>query len=726
MATEKEKATDGLGFKPAIGIAALVGLFGGLLFGVWDSVTVIIDYAPPPVAFGEIFFLALYSVALYGVIGCLGMAAIGVVSGGVISIGKYSVNKSQLAGAFIGVLVLLAVFALLAYNIVRGNIIDVVEGTVICILSGVGLAGLSVYVLGKGIIGKEKLIAGSISLLLSLLVLLYGGLWVNLSLLSGEAFSRPTSLLANIAFLLLVILLDVGLYTLFRLILQRYAPRRTRQAGYVLLAVMVCAFITISFIGPFSFENTPEAGASAASEMGAVADSEKLKAKPNILWIVMDSVRADHFSCYGYHRNTTPNIDRVASEGILFENAVSAAPWTLPSHASMFTGMFPSKHGTDAHHQWLEDDFQTIAEVLRLRGYSTFGYSNNPCVDPGTNLSQGFDTFEVTPGGRIAAGSKLADLLKVNFAWREAQNLLLMDDGARRTNELVKRWIADAHQAETPFFVFINYMEPHDPYYPPKTYAMPYLGENISFATAMSVNQDEYAYITGQVQMSDEDFDILLALYDGEISYLDFRMGQLFDYLRELEILDDTVLIITSDHGELFGEHHLMEHQFCVYDTLLHVPLVIRYPGLLEAGLRVGEQVQLTDIFPTILDIVAIDQDSEEIQGYSLLEEREGGGSFAIGEYRPMAWLLDELKERDPQFDVSKYARRLKTVRTEEFKYIWVSDGHDELYNIQRDPEELNNLIETKPDKARELSALLKEWLNSFEPYRAGTAQQVQ
>ena len=137
--------------------------------------------------------------------------------------------------------------------------------------------------------------------------------------------------------------------------------------------------------------------------------------------------------------------------------------------------------------------------------------------------------------------------------------------------------------------------------------------------------------------------------------------------------------------------------------------------------------MQTTDIYPTIFDILAIDQgDKERVQGVSLLKGREGGESFAIAEYEIFARVLHELKDANPEFDVSKYARRLKTVRTEEFKYIWASDGHDELYNIQLDPEELNNLIETKPEKARELSALLKEWLNSFEPYRAGTAQQVQ
>jgi len=267
-------------------------------------------------------------------------------------------------------------------------------------------------------------------------------------------------------------------------------------------------------------------------------------------------------------------------------------------------------------------------------------------------------------------------------------------------------------------------MEAHDPYHPPKNYAMPYLGKDADFTRAMRINQNANHYISGKVQMSDEDFEMLLALYDGEILYLDFRMGQLFDYLRELNIMDNTILIITSDHGENFGEHHLMGHHLCVYDTLLHVPLIIRYPDSFEAGLRVDEQVQLTDIFPTILDIVGIDWNGkEQLQGCSLLEDRgQDGSTFTIAEYAPGGG-LNPLANK--QFDIAKYSNRLKSVRTDEFKYIWSSDGHDELYNIRLDPGELNNLVETEPEKAEELKALLIEWLDSFRLYRPETNHQV-
>jgi len=592
MATAKGRGTDILGFGTIIGIAGLVGLTGGFSIGVWDSIRVIYDHAPRPVALSEIFLLALYSVAVYAVLGCLAMAAIGVVSTGVIRLGKYGTNKSRLGGAFIGVAVLFGACLLLEDIITSDNTSEVVGGTVICTLSAMAIAGLSIYVLGKGI-RKDRLIALCISSFVSLLVLLYGGLWVNLTLTSEETFFEFASLWSNAVFLFLLLLLAGSLYILTLLVLRKHGPRGLRWAGYILPVVTVGALITISLLGPFSSQNTP--GASV---------SQGLEEKPNILWIVMDTVRPDHLSCYGHYHSTTPRIDMIASEGTLFEHCISAGSWTFPSHASMFTGMFPSKHGGDEEHYWLDDELQTIAEVLHWNGYKTFGYSNNAAAGHLRYLNQGFATWEETPLGEREVGSELADHLKIEAAKRYLHNRYLEDEGARRTNEVVRGWIADAHEDRTPFFVFINYMEAHAPWDPPESYATRYLSENIDLAQAMRVNQGAYGYVTGRLEMSDDHFDVIRALYDGEISYLDFRMGQLFDYLIELDILDNTVVIITSDHGENFGEHHLMGHFLCVYDTLLHVPLIIRYPESFEAGFRVEEQVQLTDIFKvTVVEV---------------------------------------------------------------------------------------------------------------------------
>jgi len=457
-----------------------------------------------------------------------------------------------------------------------------------------------------------------------------------------------------------------------------------------------------------------------------------IKGKPNILWIVMDTARADHVSCYGYHRRTTPNIDRIASEGVLFEKAFATAPWTLPSHASMFTGTFPARNGTDAEHLRLDGRFHTVAEVLRSQGYRTHAYTNNVVV--GSSLAQGFDIYERTNKGLDPkVGPELVDSLKINEARRYLEEFLLMDDGAYGTNKVAKGWIAEAHQDGEPFFVFINYMEPHRSYGRiPAPYDTLYLDENVDRATVRELangvrNKNTRNYNAGTVQINAEEFGILRALYDGEISYLDFRIGQLYNYLRELEVLDNTILIMTSDHGENFGEHGLMGHQLCVYDTLLHVPLIIRHPRSFKAGLRLDKQVQLIDIFPTILDITGIEWEGrKELQGHSLIEgTRQDIPRLVIAEHGIWYGVLDTSRKLNPGLDLTAYARRLKAVRTEQSKYIWASDGKDELYDIDRDPHELNNLIDTYPEKARELKTLLVEWLNSFETYRPWTPKEI-
>ena len=384
--------------KVNIWIGALVGLTGGILLGVRNSITAIFNNSPHPFPFSKMLSFSLYPIALYALIGCLGMIVGGILITMLLRMGEYTVNKTKLAGLYVGIWVSLAV-SVVDTNIVglikiKENPSTVVEISLISILCGVALGGLTVYILDKT--RKDRLIALCISLSISLLVFLYGVAWMNMNLLPG--FWKPVSLLSDVGLLLLISLLALALYLLFLSFLQRdkTEAKSERVGAFSLLGVIVFVFIITSLIVHFRGEDnitTAEAKqVPANSEYKTLAD---LKDKPNILWIVMDAVRADHLSCYGYHRETTPNIDRIAGEGALFENAISAASWTLPSHASMFTGLYLSKHATDSEHRYLADNFQTIAELLRSYGYKTYGYSNNPWVGPDTNLNQGFDTYKV-------------------------------------------------------------------------------------------------------------------------------------------------------------------------------------------------------------------------------------------------------------------------------------------------------------------------------------------
>ena len=729
MVKATDKAIETSGFRATIRIACLIGLVAGLLFGVWDSILVIGYHTLSPwtiYTLPQMLSLTLYSAAVFAILGCLVMMAIGAITAGVIRIGKYSVSRVQLAGILIGVAVLLMVAGIITGPSLTGDTIEIVEAIVICTLSGVGLASLSIYALNKRM-RKEELIALSLSFLASVVVLLLIGTWIYMGAFHDKAPSELAPLLASFGLLIGVGIYWLGLYRLIYWILRKYPPHIVRSAGGILLVFTLAALLTISFTGPYGFNS--ETVASVDSDSGS---SEGM---PNILWIVMDTVRADHLSSYGYPLDTTPNIDKIASEGILYENAIAPAPWTVPSHASMFTGMFPSKHGVDAEHAWLDGNFETIAEVLRSNGYQTFKYTNNMFVGPITNLQQGFDTYMVRHNGLNSPGKyawpvDLPDYLMISRAKQYFENNILQmpgDEGAQNTNEVVKKWIADASSAEAPFFMFINYMEAHSPYQPPEEYTIPYLDDGVTFEEAMNFEFMLWKYVAGSSPISDQEFDILRSLYDGEISYVDFRIGQLVDYLRDIDILDNTLLIITSDHGEEFGEHQLANHFLGLYDTLLHVPLIIRYPGSSETGVRIEEQVQLTDIFPTILDVTGIIWSGEEqLQGHSLVKDMEQTESeFAIAREGLYFSALQNISSAGFGTDVHKYARRLMAIRTEEFKFVWASDGLDELYNIKEDPGELNNLIEVESEKAQELKALLKEWLNSFETYRPGEVKEI-
>jgi len=192
-------------------------------------------------------------------------------------------------------------------------------------------------------------------------------------------------------------------------------------------------------------------------------------------------------------------------------------------------------------------------------------------------------------------------------------------------------WIRNGHDSLPPFFIFINYIDAHLPYKPCGPYDTIYLDRKIASAKVKKTNQDPHAYLAKKVAMNDDDFEILRSLYDGEISYLDFNVNQLFDLLSRLRILDKTLLIITSDHGENIGDHGLMDHVFCLYDTLLHVPLIIRYPKVFEPGSRIERQVQTTDIVPTILDILGIDRNKTQgMQGHTLVPRHQKGRQESI------------------------------------------------------------------------------------------------
>jgi arylsulfatase A-like enzyme len=238
------------------------------------------------------------------------------------------------------------------------------------------------------------------------------------------------------------------------------------------------------------------------------------------------------------------------------------------------------------------------------------------------------------------------------------------------------------------------------------------LPNGVSPKEAEAVNQDRWAYFAGIKPMSERDFEILAALHDGEITYLDSRIAEVLRWLQGAGMLDRTMVIITADHGENIGDHQMMGHAYCLYDTLLHVPLIIHYPdGTVTSG-RVGRQVQTLDLLPTILAILG-DSSSiayRSLQGIDLLSSAHR--DFAFAEQAEPD--LSSFHKRFPGADVLRYDRALKAIRTDRYKFIWASDGNHELYDLQADPDEQRNTIGQHLDIADDLDRRLKEWRNSF------------
>ncbi|MFC7071582.1 sulfatase [Halovenus rubra] len=461
--------------------------------------------------------------------------------------------------------------------------------------------------------------------------------------------------------------------------------------------------------------------------------------KPNIVFIVMDTARADAF----LQRETdlTPNIDAIAADGISYSRAFSVSPWTLPSHASLFTGTTPSKHGAHAGHKQLENEQRLLPEVLSEAGYRTVGISNNTWISEEFGFARGFDVFRKNwqyiqsdvDLGKVARAREGVDKLRgvaykildgnpvvnvANAVYGQLVRKQAKDDGAQSTNDWIRDWLAQ-RDTELPFFLFVNYLEPHLEYRPPREYVEPLLPEQVSYEEAMEVNQDAWRYIAQQVEMDEADFEILEALYRAEISYLDQQIGELQEYLKNEDEWEETIFVVTGDHGENIGDHGLMDHQYGLYDTLLHIPLIINGGGF-AGGTTIDELVQLPDLAPTLLDAADIDapQFRKQMLAKSFHPQSETEPrDFVVAEYMAPQPSMEALEKRvgDLPDTVYDYNRSLRALRSDRWKLIRGSDDSMKLFDLKNDPDETSNIARTEDELREELNGELDGWLDSFE-----------
>ncbi|XVH32253.1 sulfatase [Haloferacaceae archaeon DSL9] len=461
---------------------------------------------------------------------------------------------------------------------------------------------------------------------------------------------------------------------------------------------------------------------------------------PNILLVVLDTARASN--ALG-RPEVMPNLHSLAREGVTFENAFTTAPWTLPSHASMFTGQYTTDHDTHAGTKRFDPDVPPLPELLGSAGYQTVGISNNTWVSSDFGFDRGFEDFfvgwELFDGGAdLAAIAKREDgtldqsrAVLSELASLDAPKTVLnglysklirkrYDNGAWLTNKRAGRWLGNRWTADRPFFMFINYLEPHLEYDPPKRFREPFVPDDMDDAFVERVNQDAWAYNTGNVEMSDREFAALEALYDGELHYLDHRLGALFERLDSLDALDETVVVVVGDHGENIGEHELMDHQYCLYDTLLHVPLVIRYPVRFESGATSDDLVEVRDLYPTLLELANADPPSDPaVSSNSLVTG--SSRDRVVGEYAVPQPSMEALEARVDSLSpaVERFDRALRSLRTTEWKYIEGTDGSVELYDVASDPGESADVSASNPAVCEEFAA---ELADSRGPLTEGTS----
>jgi arylsulfatase A-like enzyme len=451
----------------------------------------------------------------------------------------------------------------------------------------------------------------------------------------------------------------------------------------------------------------------------------------NVLLVVLDTVRKDHLTPYGYERETTPELERFADEAAVFEQAVSPAPWTLPVHASLFTGLYPSDHGASQENPYLAEA-TTLAETLADHDYRSACYSSNAWITPYTRLTAGFDHqdnfFQVMPGDFLSGPLARAwRTLNDNERLRAVADRIVEvgntiherlagGEGAdSKTPAVIDKTIDFIDDGDDPWFSFINLMDAHLPYHPPDEYADQFAPGVDS--TAVCQNSKEYN--CGARDIDDAEWDDIRGLYDAELRHLDAQLGRLFDHLKATDQWEDTLVVVCADHGELHGEHDLYGHEFCIYDPLVNVPLMVKHPDIHAE--RRDDQVELLDVYHTIRDHT--DATGEGFDATrSLFSDSYRDferGEHAFVEYSRPVVELNQLESKATAAGIdldtdSRFYSRMRAARTPATKYIHNERIPDECYWLDEDPDELTDRCDT--DRCGDL----RDVLSAFEDEMGG------
>jgi arylsulfatase A-like enzyme len=424
---------------------------------------------------------------------------------------------------------------------------------------------------------------------------------------------------------------------------------------------------------------------------------------PNVILLMIDTLRADHLSAYGYQANKTPHIDALAADSLRCSHAFSQASWTRPSVATIMSGLYPSSHGAIHKSDVLPDRVETVAEVLSKTGYYTVGFPNNINVTAAFGFNQGFAEFHyLAPDLFFYANEPAAQLTLYNglrlvrerFFARKIDVHNYYQPGEVVTAKGLEWLDTPAAKQGGPFFMYLHYMDPHDPYF-----VHPYNGEGY----ARVANPNPPADVAGKYR----------SLYDGEITYLDAEIGKLTDDLKKRGLYDKTVIVLTADHGEEFHEHGGWWHGTTLYDEQIHVPLVIK-PAMAGGGRVIDDLCMSIDIAPTLIRAAGA-APPVVMQGHVL--PLDGGAPFG----RDHAFAEEDLE-----------GNVLQAIRTQTSKYITANKGNPrglpekDLFDLSTDPGETKNLAGSDVKKLQEMEAALgKAYLAAKEHAGAGATTEM-
>lgn len=456
----------------------------------------------------------------------------------------------------------------------------------------------------------------------------------------------------------------------------------------------------------------------------------------NVLLYVADAIRADHLSCYGYDRETSPTIDELAADGVRFQHCFSPATWTRPVAASLLTGLYPPAHGTRTREDKLAPSHDTLAEQFRNAGYETVGITSMGNVSSPMGFDRGFDRFfDLYRDEEIIAKRNTSSAADEELYEEEGTIALPRAADIAATFD---DWLS-GHDGEEPFFAFCWGIDPHEPYDPPPEYDR--FGDP-DYDGPVDGSRESLKQVE-----TDADLARLEALYDGEIKYTDACLDTLVESLRSAGVFDETLVCLVGDHGEAFHEHGRLTHGHAPYDELVHVPWVVRPPG--EASSVSPEAlVSLVDVYPTLLDAagILVPERPDVVSGQSVAPLFEGdavaGHESVFSEtnsydmqntfysVRTSKWKYIRIDSPDripgTFLDLFRYVLRngLLTDILRHPRYYWQRYRYDErtlLFDLEVDPDERGNLIDEEPEQGSQLDERLNTWLRTCEQYRETT-----